>query len=451
MRRETITIPGNIYKNEHPQAGASFAGWTGTGLETATTTVTIPKGSTGDRSYTATWTLIEYNITYNNLEGATNSTANPATYTVETATITLRDASKTGYEFGGWYSDSEFTTSVTQIVKGTTGDKVLYAKWTPIDYSIVYYLDGGSNAASNPATYTIETPTITLAEATKEGYTFAGWYDNEEFSGEPVTQIAKGTTGTLGLYAKWTVNQYTITFDSAGGSAVDAITQNYGTNVVAPAAPTRDGYTFAGWDPEVPATMPAANTTLTAQWTENTYTIVYNANGGTGEIASVPDVKYTEEVTLASEGFTNTGKTFAGWNTEADGSGTAYSAGVTVSKLTAVNGATVTLYAQWSNDPYTITYDLAGGALEEGKTNPQTYDVTTATFTLNNPVKEGYTFAGWTGTGLDEPAMTVTVTTGSTGNRTYTATWTANMYTITWKNGDETLTTTQAAYGTTPE
>jgi uncharacterized repeat protein (TIGR02543 family) len=137
---------------------------------------------------------------------------------------------KSGYMFTGWFSDVELTTSYTFATMPDQNTTV-YAKWTPVSYAINYQLYAGSNHANNPTTYHIETPTFVLATPTKTGYSFGGWYDNAEFTGSAVTQIALGSTADKTLYAKWTINQYTITFNANGGTAVDAITQDYNTAI----------------------------------------------------------------------------------------------------------------------------------------------------------------------------------------------------------------------------
>lgn len=144
---------------------------------------------------------IVYDITYE-LDGGTNGD-NPDTFTVLTPTIELADAEKEGYTFGGWFSDVALTQAVTEIALGSHADITLYAKFTAIEYDITYNLDGGTNGA-NPATYTIETATITLADATKEGFTFLGWFSDAELTTE-VTEIPLGSTGDVALYAGWEV------------------------------------------------------------------------------------------------------------------------------------------------------------------------------------------------------------------------------------------------------
>ena len=158
----------------------------------------ITQGTTGNITLYAKWVKEgHYTITYVNVEGATNE--NPASYNVETGTITLKDPVKPGYTFGGWYKDGEFTTQVTEIPQGSTGNITFYAKWLE-NYTITYALDGGTNAEENPAGYNVETGTITLKDPVKTGYTFAGWYTA---GNSPVTKIKNGSTGNITLYAKW--------------------------------------------------------------------------------------------------------------------------------------------------------------------------------------------------------------------------------------------------------
>ncbi|MBD5444088.1 MAG: hypothetical protein HDR29_00915, partial [Lachnospiraceae bacterium] len=151
-----------------------------------------------------------YQITYV-LGGGTNSSENPATYTYDTETITLAEATREGYTFDGWYKDAEFTESekVTEITKGSTGDITLYAKWRdaslePGTYLITYMLNGGTNSSENPATYTAETETIKLKDPVREGFIFEGWYKDAAFTeNSKLTEIVKGSESDLTLYAKW--------------------------------------------------------------------------------------------------------------------------------------------------------------------------------------------------------------------------------------------------------
>ena len=246
-----------------------------------------------DQTVVAGFTPITYTLTYT-LNGGTAT--NPATYTIETETFTLNNPTKTGYDFAGWKLNGEGDAMMTvTIAQGSTGHLAYTATWTPTVYNIVYTMDGGTATPANPTTYTIETETFTLNNPTKTGHTFKGWKLNGEGDAMMEVTIAQGSTGHLAYTATWQINKYTITFDSNGGSAVDPITQDYGTTVTAPAAPTKTGYDFAGWTPALPATMPAENITVTANWTVKTYTV--SITGG-GVSADNMNPKYGDDVVI---------------------------------------------------------------------------------------------------------------------------------------------------------
>ncbi|MDD7194331.1 MAG: InlB B-repeat-containing protein, partial [Clostridiaceae bacterium] len=171
---------------------------------------------------------------------------------------------KEGYAFQWWDTD---------IVGSAVSENIaVYAIWEANKYTITFNTDGGTEVA--PITQDYATEVVAPTAPTKTGYTFAGWYNGETKVDFPVTMPVDG----MALTAKWTANDYTITFNTDGGSAVAPITQAYATEVTAPANPTKTGYTFAGWTPEVPATMPAENVTVKAQWTINQYTITFNTD-----------------------------------------------------------------------------------------------------------------------------------------------------------------------------
>ena len=301
----------------------------------------------------------------------------------------------------------------------------LTVQWTDPTYAVTLHPNGGTinNGNVTEYIYGVGATLPTADDMTYTGHTFKGWYDNESLTGDPVTAIGGTEMGNKEYWAKWEINQYTITFDTAGGSAIAPITQDYGTAITAPADPTREGYTFAGWDTAIPATMPAHNMTITAQWTVNQYTITYDLDGGTAE--GNPDTYTVETDAFTLKNPTRPGYTFTGW------SGTGLTGEdnltVTIPKGSTGNRSYTT---HWSLNTYSITYDLNGGTASG---NPTSYTVESATITLNQPTKTGYTFTGWSGTDLTgEDNLTVTIPAGSTGDRSYTAHWSLNTYSITY-------------------
>ncbi len=327
----------------------------------------------------------------------------PETYKVTDADIVIPDPVRTGYTFIGWLVNGENKGTGYTIRTSDVVDLTLVAQWKINQYTITFDTDGGTEIA--PITQDYATDVTKPADPTKTGYTFAGWDVPV-----PATMPAEDMTIT----AQWTINQYTITFANTGDSTIAPITQDYATEVTAPADPTKTGYTFAGWDIAVPATMPAEDMTITAQWTAVEYSVSYDLNGGTAQ-GNNPTV-----YTIESDAFTLTapvrnGYAFIGWSgTDIDGKALE----VTVP---AGSAGERTYIANWEIIEYTIAYDLDGGTVN-GE-NPKSYTVEDA-FTLVNPQKEGYTFAGWTGTGIVDNAMVVKIS-GVTGDRSYTANWRA--------------------------
>ena len=184
-----------------------------------------------------------------------------ATQIVQTGEKAVKpdDPKVNGLTFGGWYTDEDCTDGneynfTAPVTKGMT----LTAKWTANSYTITFDTNGGSAVA--PITQDYGTAINAPAAPTKTGYTFMGWEPEL-----PATMPA----GDMTLTAQWRINRYTVTFDTNGGSAVAPITQDYGTAITAPADPTREGYTFIGWDKAIPATMPAGDMTITAKWKDS--------------------------------------------------------------------------------------------------------------------------------------------------------------------------------------
>ena len=189
----------------------------------------------------------------------------------------------------------------------------LTVQWTAPTYAVTLNTNGGTINSGNVTGYTYGVGATLPTDVTRTGYTFKGWYDNENLTGSPVTAIGGAETGNKEYWAKWEINQYTITFDTNGGSEIAPITQDYGTEITAPDNPTRKGYTFKGWDKEIPKTMPAENITVKAQWEINQYTIAFDTNGGS-EIAPITQ-DYGTAITAPADP-TRKGYTFRGWDKE---------------------------------------------------------------------------------------------------------------------------------------
>ena len=294
----------------------------------------------------------------------------------------------------------------------------LTVQWTAPTYAVTLHTNGGTINSGNVTEYTYGVGATLPTDVTRTGYTFKGWYDNENLTGSPVTAIGGAETGNKEYWAKWEINQYTITFDTNGGSKIAPITQDYGTAITAPADPTRKGYTFKGWDKEIPETMPADNITVKAQWEINQYTITFDTNGGS-EIAPITQ-DYGTEIT-APDNPTRKGYTFKGWDKEIP------------ETMPAEN---ITVKAQWEINQYTITFDTNGGS----EIAPITQDYGTKITVPADPTRKGYTFKGWDKEIPETmPAENITVK----------AQWEINQYTIAFDtNGGSEIDSITQDYGT---
>jgi uncharacterized repeat protein (TIGR02543 family) len=219
----------------------------------------------------AKWTPTIYTITYN-LGGGTVAVNNPTQYTIESAAFTLNNPTREHYSFKGW-SGTDLIGSENQnviIAAGSTGIRTYTANWTPDTYNVALYVNEGTINSGNLNTYIYGTVTFLPTDVTRVGYTFNGWFDNDGLAGYPTANISADEFGDKEYWAGWTINQYTITFNTDGGTYIAPITQNYGTAVTAPADPVKDGYTFLGWDTPIPAVMPLDGAVIKALWEQNT-------------------------------------------------------------------------------------------------------------------------------------------------------------------------------------
>ena len=392
----TYTIEQLITLLPPTKTGYTFKGWSDGGV--------IAKGSTGEKTFTATWEISGYKINYN-LNGGINHPSNPDEYNVDNDTITLKEPTRVGYTFKGW-SDGGV------IEHGSTGVKTFTASWEVITYKITYILGGGVNAPENSGTYTVE-DVITLVPPTKAGYRFDGWSNGG--------LIEKGSTGDKEFTATWSIIDYKISYELNGGTNHAKNPESYTVNSadITLNEPTRPGYRFEGWSDG--GTIPHGSTgdkTFVAQWEANSNTIKYDPNGGNGTMSD--SIMHTDEsAKLSQNTYTRTGYVFAGWATE-QGGVVQYK---DESLYTMGAESEVILYAVWTPVTYRISYDLAGG---NETSNPGEYNIETDDITLVIPTRPGYTFTGWSGTGIDGKQKLVTISKGSIGERQYTANWEAN-------------------------
>ena len=376
--------------------GYTFKGWYDNENLTGSPVTAIGDTETGNKEYWAKWEINQYTISFDTNGG---SEIAPITQDYGTKITAPADPTRKGYTFKGWDKEIPKTMPAENMT--------VKAQWEINQYAITFDTNGGSEIA--PITQDYGTNITSPADPIREGYTFIGW-DRDI----PKTMPAENITVT----AQWEINRYTITFDTAGGSEIAPITQDYGTNITSPADPTREGYTFIGWDRDIPVTMPAENITVTAQWEINQYAITFDTNGGS-EIAPITQDYGTKITTPADP--TRKGYTFKGWDKEIP------------KTMPAEN---ITVKAQWEINQYTIAFDTNGGS----EIAPITQDYGTEITAPDNPTREGYTFIGWD---RDIPEIM------PAENITVTAQWEINLYTITFDtNGGSEIAPITQDYGT---
>ena len=297
--------------------GHTFKGWYDNENLTGSPVTAIGNTETGNKEYWAKWEANTYTVTLNAGGGTINNgNVTGYTYGVGATLPTAGDMTYTGHTFKGWYDNENLTGSpVTAIGNTETGNKEYWAKWEANTYTVTLNAGGGTinNGNVTGYTYGVGATLPTAGDMTYTGHTFKGWYDNENLTGSPVTAIGNTETGNKEYWAKWEINQYTVTVKPENGKADITITQDYGTAITAPADPTREGYQFNGWDKAFPTTMPAENLTITAKWKVNSYTITFDTTGGS-EIAPITQDYGTAIVAPADP--TREGYTFIGWDME---------------------------------------------------------------------------------------------------------------------------------------
>ena len=427
IRPIQYTVESEAFQLPIPvRTGYIFLGWTGEGITEPQKTIEIPQGSTGDRTYTANWQVIEYTI-ITLLEGGNAGSSQVYFYTVE-QTVTLPTPTRTGYTFLGWTGEGITTPqpNVT-IPKGSTGDKTYIENWELTEYTITMDLDGGSG--QEKVVYTMTDEDFELPTPTRNGYEFVGWTGEGITTPQTSVIIPKGSTGNKAYTANWQVIEYTITLDTNGGPVVSPIKYTVEDSFTLP-YPLRPGYEFVGWTLDGSGMLPAmpliiyygttGNLRYKAEWRLAEYTITMDLDGGSGQ----EKVVYTitdEDFELPTP--TRNGYEFVGWTGERI---TTPQTRVKIPKGSTGNKAYT---ANWKVIRYTITLVTNGGAVIASIR----YTVEDSVTLPILPDRPGYEFAGWVLDGSGQfPSTPMIIPAGSTGDRLYKAEWRVATYTITY-------------------
>ena len=427
IRPIQYTVESEAFQLPTPvRTGYIFLGWTGEGITEPQKTIEIPQGSTGDRTYTANWQVIEYTI-ITLLEGGNAGSSQVYFYTVE-QTVTLPTPTRTGYTFLGWTGEGITTPqpNVT-IPKGSTGDKRYIENWELTEYNITMDLNGGSG--QEKVVYTMTDEDFELPTPTRNGYEFVGWMGEGITTPQTSVKIPKGSTGDKAYTANWQVIEYTITLDTNGGPVVSPIKYTVEDTFTLPYI-LRPGYEFAGWTLDGSGMLPSTPLIIypgttgdlhyKAEWRLAEYTITMDLNGGSGQ----EKVVYTitdEDFELPTP--TRNGYEFVGWTGERI---TTPQTSVKIPKGSTGNKAYT---ANWKVIRYTITLVTNGGAVIASIR----YTVEDSVTLPIPPERPGYEFAGWVLDGSGQfPSTPMIIPEGSTGDRIYEAEWRVATYTITY-------------------
>ena len=380
--------------NGYEKTGHEFAGWSRSknGTPVYEDGQEVHNLTTG---YTyvlyAQWTINDYNVTFESTGG---SYVPDQTVTYNEPIDMPMNPIKPGYNFAGWFTSSELTTAWDfDNDKMPAGNIILYAKWDAKNYTVTYNSNGGTGGTTAVSTHVYDILSeLTPNGFTREGYTFVGWNEAADGSGqyyfdkEQVAKLADG--GTIELFAQWTLNEYTVTFIDYDGRVISTSPVNHGSGVTAPPNPTRVGYTFTGWSTNFDAVTHTM--TVTAQYSINQYTVAFVDHNGV--VLGVSTVNYGSAAAPPANP-ARTGYTFAGWNT-------------------AYNSVTghMTVTAMYTINTYTVTFVNSNGTV----LGTSTVEYGSAASAPTNPRRAGYRFTGWSA-----PFGTIT------GDVTVTAQYTA--------------------------
>ena len=371
----------NLNANAFTKTGYTFAGWatSSSGAVAYADGGSFTMGSSGVTLY-AKWNANTYTVSYNGNTATGGSTISSVHTYDQAKQLNANGFTKTGYSFLGWNTLPTAATaaytnqqSVTNLTAEPNATVVLYAVWSPTVYNIVFNPNGATGTMANQGIAYQQSAPLTPNAFNMTGCRFLGWATSQANADAGTVSYADGANYTMAtaeskiLYAVWAANTYDIIFH-ANASGVSGSMPNQSiafgaTENLNPNTFTKTGYTFLGWATEAASakayddgaafTMNSAGEDLYAKWSANGYTVVYNANGGSAAPASHPAV-YDTSFNIPAAGPVRAGYTFLGWAAASNATAPSYTSGQSVSNLTAVNGATVTLYAVWQANTNTV-------------------------------------------------------------------------------------------------
>jgi uncharacterized protein (TIGR02145 family)/uncharacterized repeat protein (TIGR02543 family) len=390
--------------------GHTFDGWFT--MPMGGTVVTVGTVFSGNDVVFAKWTIVAYTVTFDANGGSVSPTSGITGDVWKLASLPV--PARTGYTFGGWYTATTGGSAVTESYM-FSANTTIYARWTGGTYNITYALNNATTTPSNPTGYTVETPSFTLNNPTRTGYTFAGWTGSNGTTAQTSVTVAKGTTGDLDYIANWTLNTYTVTFNANSGSVTPASgVTGEGWKLSSLPTPTRNGYTFGGWytaatggSAVTESSTFSAHTTIYARWTLIDYKITYTPNGAT-TTPSNPASYTIETASFILNNPSRTCYTFTGWT---GSNGTTQQTGVTIPQ-----GSTgdKSYAANWTAVSYTLTTNVSpagGGTVSRNPNQTAPYSCGTSVTVMATPAS-GYVFTGWSGVATSTSAS-VSVTMNS--------------------------------------
>ena len=410
---EEYTVGATINKPKDPtKTGYTFAGWD------SEVPATMPEENL---TFIATWTVNSHTVTWkaNGGNWGGNDADKIVSYDYGQTITKVADPTRTGYTFDGWHNGTSIVTPETTM---PDDDLTYTAQWSPNSITITWNANGGS-VSPESSNYTYNGDPVVLPEPTRDGYTFLGWFTSAN-GGDKINDVGKDNkpTSDVEYFAQWEMNTYKVTYGVVG-SANGTIALNdenpvidnqneqdleHGSKLKFTAKPA-DGYRILepqGWFSDEAGTKSLGHGTsysytinsLTAPATvfvqfekipASIFMVTFNANGGEG---TMNGQEFTQDVTqnLTTNTFTRTGYTFSGWNTQADGRGTPYKDEHSVTLTT----AGLTLYAQWTANPYTITLSQTGATKPGTNSVEATFDAPMPAI-AQLPTKDGYAFMGY--------------------------------------------------------